>query len=193
MSLSKESIRKNVRAWRKTISLEQREIAANAATRIFLNDPLFIQKQNYGIYLPHDGEFDSEPLIQALWLAEKKCYLPTLTTDNQLVFHLYTPESSLKKNQYSILEVPFSQDVTLPAKELDVVFTPLVAFDSVGIRLGMGGGYYDRTFQFLEKKRGQPLLIGLGYQAQQVDVLPRADWDIPLDAVLTEEKITTFI
>ncbi len=78
------------------------------------------------------------------------------------------------------------------AQELDLVFLPLVAFDRVGHRVGMGGGYYDRTFAFVQQMHHKPILIGLAYEMQQVDGLPFCTWDIPLDGVLTEKQLRLF-
>jgi len=70
---------------------------------------------------------------------------------------------------------------------------PLVAFDLTGNRLGRGGGYYDRTFAFMrEKHRNHPYLLGLAYHWQQIDALPREDWDIPLAGIVTEKAILFF-
>ncbi len=72
--------------------------------------------------------------------------------------------------------------------QLDIIFTPLVAFDATGQRLGMGGGFYDRTLQDWEiayaQQRG-PYPIGLAHDCQRVDVLPVQDWDVPLPEIIT--------
>ncbi|MED6100638.1 5-formyltetrahydrofolate cyclo-ligase [Klebsiella pneumoniae] len=74
----------------------------------------------------------------------------------------------------------------LPLAELDVLVTPLVAFDVSGQRLGMGGGFYDRTLQNWQQYRLQP--VGYAHDCQQVDSLPSEEWDIPLPAVITPGK-----
>ncbi len=73
---------------------------------------------------------------------------------------------------------------------LSIVFTPLVGFNQTGLRLGMGGGYYDKTF---ESTRNRPVLIGLAHSLQEIyDILPASRWDIPLDGVITEKKSFSF-
>lgn len=77
---------------------------------------------------------------------------------------------------------------------LDLIILPLVAFDLSGNRLGMGGGFYDRTLSFKHQRchwKG-PKLIGIAHELQRVDLLPVNDWDIPLDAVITEQKLYQF-
>jgi 5-formyltetrahydrofolate cyclo-ligase len=83
------------------------------------------------------------------------------------LFSIYEPDDVLKKNRFGILEPEINFKKIIPAWALDIVFTPLIAFDSEGNRLGMGGGFYDRTFSFLHNsKRSHPHLIGLAYEFQ---------------------------
>jgi 5-formyltetrahydrofolate cyclo-ligase len=71
----------------------------------------------------------------------------------------------------------------------DLVLMPLLGFDSAGTRLGYGGGYYDRTLAILPKK---PMLVGLAFAAQELDQIPRALHDVPLDAIITENGVRFF-
>ena len=78
----------------------------------------------------------------------------------------------------------------IEARELDFVITPLVAFDEKCNRLGVGGGYYDRSFAFLNDAASRTVrMVGIAYELQCVAELPNADWDVRLDAVVTELKI----
>jgi 5-formyltetrahydrofolate cyclo-ligase len=71
---------------------------------------------------------------------------------------------------------------------------PLVGFDKAGNRLGMGGGFYDRSFAFKQKRHScQPKLIGLAHSIQQVDNLSVQGWDIPVDNIVTELGVSRFI
>ena len=80
------------------------------------------------------------------------------------------------------------------ARNLDIILTPLVAFDSAGNRIGMGGGYYDRTFAFLKRRTTwrKPKLIGIAFGLQEVDAVPVDTWDVPLDGILTEKGLVLF-
>jgi len=69
------------------------------------------------------------------------------------------------------------------------VVAPLVGFDARGRRLGMGGGWYDRSFAFRQQRSAPPWLVGAGFAAQQVPLLPAADWDVAVDAICTEQAI----
>ena len=76
-------------------------------------------------------------------------------------------------------------------RELDLILAPLVGFDTHGNRLGMGGGYYDRTFAYLKHRLHwqKPRLIGLAYELQRVADLANHAWDVPLQSVVTEQHI----
>lgn len=97
----------------------------------------------------------------------------------------------MQKNRFGIpepMEGPFCNP-----ERLEIVLTPLVAFSSNGMRLGMGAGYYDRAFEFLRSDpEAGPWLVGVAYALQQVDSLPADPWDVPLAAVLTERGLQVF-
>lgn len=90
-------------------------------------------------------------------------------------------------NRFGIPE-PDRNAKRLPSRLLSVVLLPLVGFDSDGNRLGMGGGFYDRTFGYaIHSSARRPRLIGVAYECQRsADGLPRRPWDVPLDGVVTE-------
>lgn|SRR3990167_287514 len=189
--LNKAILRKHVREQCRSIAPVLRSRAAEQAAREFVSHPIFEQSHTIASYLARDDEFDSMPLMQKIWQAKKRCYLPILSIahDKQLEFGAYRPGDGLRPNRYRILEPEVIIDPIAPA-ELDVVILPLIAFDKQGHRLGSGAGYYDRTFAFLrEKKLAKPWLLGLAYQSQEITHVPVDSWDIPLHGVITERGI----
>jgi 5-formyltetrahydrofolate cyclo-ligase len=152
---------------------------------------LFNHHQNFACYFALTNEFDCTPIIKIILAANKKCFLPSLSIrgNNTLEFALYQPDQPLQFNRYQIPEPMFAEKIS--ADLLDVVIFPLVGFDLHGHRLGMGGGYYDRTFHF-HTKNTKPYLLGLGYESQKVASLPHETWDIALQGVLTESKLYSF-
>lgn len=109
---------------------------------------------------------------------------------NRLLFAPWDDSSDWEENRYGIPEPLCRHRDLLTPRQLDVVVVPLVAFDDSLNRLGMGGGYYDRTFAF-RKRAGalrRPLLIGVAYSFQRVDALQAQSWDVPLDVVITEKE-----
>lgn len=186
-------MREKLFAIRRAITPAQREAAALAARQLLLSYPVFLASQRVACYFAQNDEFDCLPLIQAVWAAKKHCYLPLLPEEkNQgLAFAAYSPNDRLCLNRYRILEP--EPKVIFPCDALDLVMVPLVGFDLQGGRLGMGGGFYDRTFAFLNtRSMNKPHLMGLAYECQYVEEIPEEPYDIPLDAVLTEKRIYTF-
>ena len=142
------------------------------------------QAKNIALYFSFDGEISTKALIQSLWMQNKNVYLPVLHpfTQHHLLFLRYLPDTPMKKNQFGIWEPKLNVQNVLPLDELDILFTPLVAFDKQGNRLGMGGGFYDRTLQNWQDKSFIP--VGLAHQCQQVENLPTEHWDVPLFDIL---------
>jgi len=119
------------------------------------------------------------------------CYVPCLSDDanvKELRFALYEYGDALHVNRFGILE-PAHPKVFLSPSALQVVLTPVLAFDSLGHRLGTGGGYYDTTFSFVKEiPTDKPIFLGVGYAVQQAEQLPEDEWDVKLDFVLTEKE-----
>lgn len=130
--------------------------------------------------------------MEMIWQAGKICYLPTLTDTKSLHFIQHNAGDELQPNQHMIPE-PVDHHHIIQPEKLDLVITPLVAFDLQGDRLGSGGGYYDRTFAFMYTQPAKaPFLLGLGFAIQQSDAIPAEPWDIKLNGILTESRLTIF-
>lgn len=191
--LNKVSIRKSLREKRRAITQPERQLAAHLAAQRFIAQPFFKNSQNIGCYIANQEEFDCLPIIQALWQAQKNCYIPRLSKSQEKIieFAHYQENTPLLPNCYYILE-PQGTHIIAP-EELDLVILPLIGFDLHGNRLGMGAGYYDRTFAFLLKKtQKKPIMIGLGYTHQKIDTIPHDPWDISLNYMLTETELFAF-
>lgn len=143
-------------------------------------------------FWPFRGEPDLRPALSALHGSGRCVYLPVLV-DQGMGFRRWTPDGAMSPNRYGIPE-PVDGETCEPLA-LDWVLTPLVGFSATGIRLGMGGGFYDRTFAERNRAQGDrltPVLVGMGYGFQEVDSLPAQHWDVPLDAVITDRGIHRF-
>lgn len=171
--------------------LDQRREAAHAAALHLQNHPLFHASRHIACYYTCGAEFQTLPLMEAIWAADKICYLPSLSDNKTLQFHQYKKNDELQLNQYSIPE-PVNTLIIHPEK-LDLVLLPMVAFDHQGHRVGTGGGYYDRTFAFMFTHPAKaPILIGVGYEAQFCDHIKPEPWDISIKGVLTEKALSLF-
>lgn len=141
------------------------------------------------LYLANDGELDPKPSIDWLLQQDIQVYVPVLHpfSKGQLLFLHLTEETPLVTNRYGISEPKLDVQHICPARELDIIFTPLVAFDNKGHRLGMGGGYYDRTLASFRDSH-KPEAIGLAFDEQQLDTVPVESWDMPMQKILTPSK-----
>ncbi|AWL11126.1 5-formyltetrahydrofolate cyclo-ligase [Saliniradius amylolyticus] len=186
---SKASIvetRRFYRQQRRALSPEQQVKAARQLVKHCQQQPQFQSAHKVALYLANDGELDPHPLIEHCWQANKDVYLPVLHPfcAGYLVFVHYGPETLMQANRFGIPEPKVECHRLCPIEQLDILFTPLVAFDTKGNRLGMGGGFYDRTLKPVYQ-RPKPTLIGLAHDCQQADSLPVQPWDIPLQKILT--------
>ena len=185
---TRQQIRQQIRLRRRALTPEQQtQFALLAADRMMAYPPVLLA-HTVAVFLSFDGELDTRPLIDQLWRAGKRVYLPVLHpfSPGNLLFLHYHPSSDLVVNRLNIREPKLDVRDVLPLSQLDVLVTPLVAFDAAGQRLGMGGGFYDRTLQNWRQHRLQP--VGYAHDCQQVDALPTEQWDIPLPAVITPSK-----
>ncbi|MBB3322403.1 5-formyltetrahydrofolate cyclo-ligase [Atlantibacter sp. RC6] len=181
----RQHIRQQIRLRRKSLTQQQQLHAAQqGAARMMAFAPV-VEAHTVALFLSFDGELDTRPLIEGLWRAGKKVYLPVLHpfSPGNLLFLRYFPDSDLVLNQFKIHEPVLDVRHVLPLHKLDVLVTPLVAFDSAGQRLGMGGGFYDRTLQNWREHGLFP--VGYAHDCQHVESLPVEEWDIPLPAVIT--------
>ncbi|QKJ88545.1 5-formyltetrahydrofolate cyclo-ligase [Paramixta manurensis] len=187
--LDRQDLRTHVRHLRRELSDSQQELAADLVAEHALNFAPIDQARHIALFLSFDGELNTRPLIAKLWQRQKQVYLPVLHpfSAGQLLFIRYTPDTVLSPNRLRIPEPPLDIRQLIPLDRLDVIMVPLVAFDAQGQRLGMGGGFYDRTLQNWQQHGLLP--IGLAHDCQQVNRLPAAEWDVPLPAILTPSRL----
>ncbi|WP_096367276.1 5-formyltetrahydrofolate cyclo-ligase [Thiohalobacter thiocyanaticus] len=192
----RRSLRRRMRQARRALSPRQRQQLAEAVDRRLHRHKLFYASRHIAAYLAVDGEVDATPLMQRAWTMGKILYLPVLLPcgENRLWFAPYRPEDKLVPNRFGILEPARAAHTRVSPHRLDLVLAPLVAFDNQGNRLGMGGGFYDRSFAYLARHRSyrRPRLLGLAYEFQRQPQLDHQPWDVPLAGVVTEARISLF-
>ena len=180
----RNQLRQQIRKTRANLTALQQQQAEDSITQQALALIEERNAQHIALYLSFDGEISTDKLIKILWAQGKQVYLPVLHpfNPNHLLFLRYLPDIPMLKNKFGIWEPKLNVQNVLPLDELDILFTPLVAFDKQGNRLGMGGGFYDRTLQHWQKSPFIP--VGLAHQCQQVEQLPTEAWDVPLHQIL---------
>jgi 5-formyltetrahydrofolate cyclo-ligase len=197
----KRRIRGVMREKRRALSAVIQQRHARQLKAFVQHQSWFQNAQDLGFYCAIDGEISLAPLIKLCWKRGKRVYLPCVGHQQQMCFRRYDPGASLRPNRYGILEPSLHQPAAR-IETLDIIFVPIVAFTDDGRRLGMGGGYFDRALSrgqlrrrsrprgpiYPEKSwRDYPLLVGVAHSCQRESTLPRDDWDVGMDLIVTEK------
>jgi 5-formyltetrahydrofolate cyclo-ligase len=180
----KTVLRSALRQRRQSLNSSAQQDAAKALVRSVLALACWKSAQRIAVYHARDGEIDTLPLVDMARKAAKQLFLPVLRSDDSLSFARWDSNDTPSINRYQIPEPPDAAE-RCPASELDIIFLPVVGWDARGGRLGMGGGYYDRTLSGISG----PVLVGLAHECQQVEEIPAEQWDIALDYVATDAAL----
>ena len=148
----------------------------------------FASGEQVASYIAIRGEIDTLPLMHEF--NDKNYYLPVLR-GQAMYFAPWTPGAMLVKKEFGLLEPDCSDSEWIDPRQLDVVLAPLVVFDHQCNRIGQGGGFYDRTFEFLHGRAGvgKPALVGVAHESQREPLLQSQSWDVPLDFVVTDSSV----
>ena len=140
------------------------------------------------IYFPINSEFDTFQLMKTLFYDGKEICLPlVIKKDLPLIFREWTPETKMRRSSFNI-PIPITDNELLP----DLVIAPLISYDQQGVRLGYGGGFYDRTIANLRKKMSV-LYLGIAFPEQKSYVnIPKENHDIILDGVIDSFGVKMF-
>lgn len=202
----KKQIRRHVRNLRRQLSPQQQQLAAEQiAEHILLKVSQHKEKYDFGnnslnsmrvaLFLSMDGEINTHLAIERLWQANIEVYIPLIHpfNANYLLFIRYLADQPLLRSPLGMLEPQPDCSKVCPLAQLDILFTPLVAFDPNGNRLGMGGGFYDRTLApHYQQQRTRPAIIGLAHDCQEISNIPIEPWDLPLSQIITPSNIYSF-
>jgi 5-formyltetrahydrofolate cyclo-ligase len=186
------NIRKQLRSQRRSLSAGEQFMRSEKLTSILTSQPFFLRAKRVGIYLASDGEIDPSSVVDICLKSTKKCFLPVIhpLKVNRLHFAQYRQNSPLIANRFGILEPNIKCSNLVPCWSLDLILIPLVGFDRQGNRLGMGGGFYDRTLAFKARNsHPAPRLVGLAHSFQEIAGISARPWDIPIDHVITEKDV----
>ena len=212
----KDDIRRRLRALRSQLDPGERERLSLAACGHILASKAWQRAATVALYMAVRGETDPAALLENAWQSGKTALLPACSRAEPglMVFApcpgpgslcpglFNIPEPSLPGGQAGFDALAAACGLTAPADAPssgtdspalaappapDLIIAPGLAFDRNGIRLGMGGGYYDRLLSL--PRHENSLRIGLAYAFQIVDSLPRQPWDVPVHAVCTEKGL----
>ena len=186
---SHDEMRQHNRKLRAGLAEPQLEQSAQSlAAKIFALD-VYQQAQHVAVYFAVNGEIGLDPLIDDALAAGKQVYLPNLD-QKTLRFSPYFRAQKMRINKFRLPEPDVGDKEMLAPAQLDLVLAPLVVFDADCNRIGMGGGFYDRSFAFRKDPAiDRPVLIGVAHELQKVEqILPEA-WDVKLDMVVTDQVV----
>lgn len=189
-----QTLRNNLRNKRRHLSaIKQQQHSKTIFKRIY-HSRMYRRAKHIALYLSADGEVDLSLLINQLHAGSKKCYLPVIISKQHAImaFAPYKKETPLTSNCFGILEPVFQRKQLKTARQLDLILAPLVGFDEQGNRIGMGAGFYDRALQNLTSNVLKPQFIGVAHELQKVSKLQSQDWDVALDAIVTERRLSYF-
>ncbi|MDF2179461.1 5-formyltetrahydrofolate cyclo-ligase [Aliiglaciecola sp. CAU 1673] len=192
--VNSQTLRQSFRQKRRSLDHQAQTQAAFEASNLCLTLAQVKQAKRIAFYLANDGELDPAPLIHRCWELQKEVYLPVLHPFSQgyLMFVRYTADTPMAANRFGIAEPQIETQSICPLAELELIFTPLVAFDAKGNRMGMGGGFYDRTLAPIYRDKLKTQVIGLAHDCQLAVDLPVQPWDIPLHGVVTPSRFYSF-
>ncbi|WP_417695283.1 5-formyltetrahydrofolate cyclo-ligase [Pseudomonas sp.] len=190
--LPRPQLRRLLRQARRALTPAQQREAARGLYRQLAQHPLFRRAKHIALYLPNDGEIDPRLLLRAAQRRGKATYLPVLSPwpQTKMAFQRIRPGEKLRPNRFRILEPQMNIARQRKVWTLDLVLLPLVGFDDVGGRLGMGGGFYDRSLAYLARRKQwrKPTLLGLAHECQKVERLAQASWDVPLQGTISDRR-----
>ncbi|KAF1722982.1 5-formyltetrahydrofolate cyclo-ligase [Pseudoxanthomonas wuyuanensis] len=191
MTTDRNALRRDLRQRRRSIPAAERIAAADALADRLLALPFAPQSGYVAGYWSMQGEIGLHSWQVRLPKPVIYC-LPVLHEDRCLRFAPWRPGDALVTNRYGIPEPDVASSSALDAAAMALVAMPLVGFDAHGQRLGMGGGWYDRSFAFRQSQAAPPWLVGVGFSAQRIEPLAAEAWDVPVDAICTERDTLLF-
>ena len=188
MTQDLDDLRNHLRRLRRKLPSERQSSAAAGLLERIRDEDFFRAARRVAFYMAVTGEVSPGPLLRHALDEGQSCFLPVVAGEHALDFVGYEAASSLKENRWGIPEP--EEGTHIEPRSLDLVFVPLVGFTRDCARLGNGKAYYDRAFAFrLTSPEPRPLLVGLAHECQLLESLPVREWDVPLDAVATPERI----
>ncbi len=191
-ALSRPQLRRLLRKARRALNRAEQRRAAQGLYRQLAQNPLFRRARHVSLYLPMDGEIDPRLLLREAQRRGKKTYLPVLSAwpQTKMVFQRVRTGERFRPNRFRIPEPRIDARKQRKIWALDLILMPLVGFDDQGGRLGMGGGFYDRSLAYQARRKAwqKPVLLGLAHECQKVEKLAVASWDVPLQGTVSDKR-----
>ena len=186
---SHQQLRQQNRKRRAGLDVSQLTQAADALLGQLLDLDEYHASQRLAAYYAVNGEIGLDPVIANALSVGKQVFLPNLDQQS-LRFSPYFHTQKMRINKFRLPEPDVDEAEMLLPEELDLVLAPLVVFDSERNRIGMGGGFYDRSFAFRKNPTSRiPVLMGVAHEFQRADRIIPQDWDVQLDMIVTDQSV----
>ena len=193
MSAKLNILRKTLRQQRRRVSTFEQKQSEQSVLNLIVKSAVFKHAQKVGLYLHAFGEIQTDLIIKKCFSLGKHVYLPMICNMNQKLVWIHVSRSQYLNKRFTHHRLGMKEPIQTRAKnvdQLDLLIMPLLACDRLGTRMGMGGGYYDRT---LAQAKYKPIRIGLAHDYQYLsEPLIRQSWDQPLDILITPSKTYRF-
>lgn len=186
--MDKNDIRQLTLQKRRSLSELTVQQASTNICKTILNLEKYKSSKSIGLYMAVNNEVNIELIWQDAIYNQKKCYFPKIIDENYMIFLPGNNFKDFSKNKWNILEPTTNHSNSYEINKLDLLIIPLVAFDNLGNRIGMGKGFYDKALQNYHSTT----LIGVAYDFQKVSLIKSETWDIKLDIIITEKMIYSF-
>ncbi|GAB2535922.1 5-formyltetrahydrofolate cyclo-ligase [Rhodanobacter koreensis] len=186
----RRELRQRLAEQRRALTPSQRIAAAQGLRHSLEQLPEYLTDGRVAGYWATHGELPLNLVIPPLTARGQQFLLPVIGKGRRLRFAPWQSGEEVQPNRYGIPEPAAPRELLEPF-QLDLVLVPLLGFDRRGNRLGHGGGYYDRSFAFLNEqvRPTEPLLVGIAYSFQELPQVTEEAWDVPLDFIATEHEL----
>jgi len=179
--MDKKALRREIGAKKRALSAEEIESRSAVLADKLYKTEQYRQARSLYAYMSFNQEVHTDPIIRRAWADGKRVAVPKVIGDEMVFIWIDSFEDMAPQGAFNIVE-PI-KDGPVADDETALVLMPGLAFDPLGHRVGYGGGYYDR---FLAAQPHHPT-VALCYDFQLYDHLDVDDYDVPVDAVVTDD------
>lgn len=183
LQAQKSQLRKLLKERRKQIGAGERRRISNGIVKQLTQLKDYKKAEIIFCYIGIAEEIDTIPLIHDAWKKGKRVGVPRCTGKGEMTVYEIHQLSDLKPGNYGILEPEQTLPAILP-ESIDLALVPCISCSSNGVRLGYGGGYYDRYLPGISGKK-----LALCSQDMMCEEIPKEDHDCEMDGVVTEKFV----
>jgi len=180
----KKDLRKQIMKTRNNLSINELNEKSIKVFQTLKNEKSYLDKSNILSFMSFGSEINMDYVNKDLIARNGYVLLPKVNeTKDALEIYKVTSYDDFVLSDYKILEPDPAKCQRIPYKDIELILSPGVVFDRKGYRIGYGGGFYDRL---ITETSSECVVIGVGFDLQLVDTVPKEDHDRQLDALITE-------